>query len=195
MGLHINSKLKLGDNTRKSIRSITLRAMLLAVLVTQEYVLTGLPQVQLTVILILVYAHFLRYRELIPLVIGYVLLDNLLMGSFSLLYTPTMLIIWPLYAVIARSLRNRPDYVNFILVVIFPFVYGWAFIPASAYVMHLDTWVKVFNYFLADLVAEFTMSVVSVITFLALYQPLKELLLFLFKRNDPNLKNNDMMSL
>jgi len=61
--------------------------------------------------------------------------------------------------------------------------------------MHLDTWVKVFNYFLADLVAEFTMSVVSVITFLALYQPLKELLLFLFKRNDPNLKNNDMMSL
>ncbi len=191
----ISLELKLGKNATTSIRSITLRAMLLAVLVAQEYILTGIPQVQLTVILILVYAHFLRYRELVPLIAAYVLLDNLLMGSFSLLYTPTMLIIWPLFAVVARSLRNKPDYANFILAVLFPFVYGWAFIPASILVMHLNTWTKVWTYLMMDIPAELTMAVVSVITFLALYRPLKELLWFLFKRTDPNLKNDDEMSL
>lgn len=92
---------------RQNIRSITLQAMLLAVLVVQEYILSGIPQVQLTIILILVYAQFLPYKKLIPLIMAYVLLDNLLMGSISLLYTPTMLIIWPLYAAFARSLMKN----------------------------------------------------------------------------------------
>lgn len=169
--------------------------MLLAVLVAQEYVLTGIPQVQLTVILILVYAHFLRYGELVTLVVAYVLLDNLLMGSFSLLYTPTMLIIWPLFTVAARSLRHKPDYANFLLATIFPFIYGWAFIPASMVVMHLDTAPKVLAYFLADLPAELAMAAVSVITFLALYTPLKELLKYLFERAGQTGKSKDEMSL
>ena len=189
-----HSDLKL-SKTRGSLRSITLRAMLLAVLVVQEYVLSGIPQVQLTVILILVIAQFLPYSELIPFLIAYVLLDNLLMGSFSLLYTPTMMLIWPLYGIVARSLRHRPDYASFILVIVFSFVYGWSFLPASIYIMKLDTWTKIWTYMSMDFPAEMMMAVVSIITFQLLYKPLRELLKYLFKRVDPNHHFPDDMSL
>lgn len=178
-----------------NLRSITLTAMLLAVLVVQEYVLTGIPQVQLTVLLILVYAMFLPYAELIPMIVAYVLLDNLLMGSFSLLYTPTMLIIWPLFAVVARRLRRHPDYLKFILVIVFSFVYGWAFVPASIYVMHLSSWTMVYSYLVADFPAEIAFAVVNIITFQLLYTPLVRLLGMLMRRVRPNDRFPDDMSL
>jgi len=182
-------------NTKQSIRSITLIAMLLAVLVVQEYVLTGIPQIQLTVILILVYAQFLPYQKLLPLVIAYTLLDNLLLGSFNVLYTPTMLIIWPLYAVIARSLRHKADYIQLIFAVIFSFVYGWSFLPASILVQHLDTWQKIWTYMKLDFIAELVMAMNTLVTFLLFYQPLMRLLDFLFKRTFPNQYGDNQMSL
>jgi len=169
--------------------------MLLAILVSQEYLLTVIPQVQLTVILIIVFAQFLSYYELIPMIIAYVLLDNMLMGSLNLLYTPTMMIMWPLLAIIARRLRNKPDYVLFILAIVFPFIYGISFIPASIVVMKLDTWQKIWAYYIYDLPFEIAMSLNSVVTFLILYRPLNELLYHLFKDVYPERYIDDKMSL
>ncbi|MBN2540083.1 MAG: hypothetical protein JXB08_01010 [Bacilli bacterium] len=183
------------SKTTQNIRSITLQAMLLAVLVVQEYILTGIPQVQLTVILILVYARFLSYQKLVPLVVMYVLLDNLLMGSFSLLYTPTMLIIWPLFAIFARMLRDKQDYISLLYAIVFSFVYGWAYLPASIIVMHLDTWTKIYTYFLADLPAELIMAVNTVVTFLVFYKPMNELMTYLFRQVFPEYPKPDQMDL
>ena len=180
---------------RQNIRSITLQAMLLAVLVVQEYILSGIPQVQLTIILILVYAQFLPYKKLIPLIMAYVLLDNLLMGSISLLYTPTMLIIWPLYAALARAILKKPDYVHLIYAIGFSFVYGWSFLPASIIIQHLNTWAKIWTYLKLDFVFELMLAFNTIITFLLFYQPLMKLLTFLFKRTGSDLYKNDEMSL
>ncbi len=169
--------------------------MLLAVLVVQEYILSGIPQVQLTIILILVYAQFLSYKKLIPLIIAYVLLDNLLMGSISLLYTPTMLIIWPLYAVFARMILKKPDYIHLIYAIGFSFIYGWSFLPASIVLQHLNTWSKIWTYLKLDFVFELMMATNTIITFLLFYQPLMKLLTFLFKRMNLGFYKNDRMSL
>lgn len=163
--------------------------MLLAILVIQEEILSFIPQVQLTVILIIVYARFLSSKELYPLVIAYVLLDNLIMGSFNILYTPAMLFSWSVLAVVARSIRNKPDYIAFIVAVIFPFPYGWSFIPATAIQLKF-TMEQTITYFKIDLGAEALMAVSSIITYLGFFQPLKQLFNRLYYPN--NLDNYEI---
>lgn len=163
--------------------------MLLAILVIQEEILSFLPQVQLTVILIIVYARFLSSKELYPLVFAYVILDNLIMGSFNFLYTPAMIFSWLLLALVARAIRNKPDYVAFLVAVIFPFPYGWSFLPATAILQNF-TLAQTITYLKIDLGAEALMAVASVVTYLAFYQPLKELFHRLYHLN--NLDNYEI---
>lgn len=152
--------------------------MLLAVLVIQEELLVAIPQVQLTVVLIVVYARFLPYKKLMPIILGYVIIDNLVMGSFSPLYTPAMFFSWMLLAVVGRAIRNKPDYVAFIWVVLFGFIYGWSFIPANMIMQdYFDFWL----YLKIDLPWEIAMAANGVITFLSFYYLLSELFRKLFK--------------
>ncbi|XMB72331.1 hypothetical protein RJI07_00140 [Mycoplasmatota bacterium WC30] len=153
--------------------------MLLAILVIQEEILSFIPQVQLTVILIIVYARFLSGKELYPLIIGYVILDNIIMGSFNLMYTPAMFFSWLLLAFVAQKVRNKSDYVVFMVAVIFPFIYGWSFIPATAILQHFS-WSQVIAYLKIDLAAEALMAANSVATYLFFYKPLNELFIKLY---------------
>ncbi len=183
MELYTLSQLK-RSKTKNSVRSIALVAMLLAILVIQEQLLIFLPNVQLTVILIIVYAQFLSDKELYPLVIGYVLLDNLLMGSLNLLYTPAMFFSWLLLAFVSKRIKNKPDYAKFILAVVFAFVYGWSFIPATALLQNFTRWGQIFTYLKFDLPFEITMAVNNIITFLALYIPLTTLFKQLYRETE-----------
>lgn len=189
----INSDLKLSKTTR-SIRSITLTAMLLTVLVVQEYLLSGIPQIGLTAILIIVYARFLSYDKLIPLLVSYSFLDNWLMGSLSLLYFPTHVIIWLGFGLLMRRLRYKEDYVILIVATIVTFLMGFAYLPATIFVFHLDSWSKIFAYISADIIFDIALAANTVATFLLLYRPLTELLAFLFKRTFPNDYIDDEMS-
>ncbi len=153
--------------------------MLLAVLVIQEQILVFIPQVQLTVILIIVYAQFLSYHLLVPLIVGYVLLDNLIMASFSLMYTPSMMIMWVVLGVVARMLRHKPDFVLFIWAVGFAFLYSWSFIPAR---LIEQSTMNVWLYLKADFVFEIILAANSVITFQLFYEPLKRLFQRIYRR-------------
>lgn len=158
--------------------------MLLAVLVIQEQILVFIPQVQLTVILIIVYAQFLSYHMLAPLIVGYVLLDNLIMASFSIMYTPSMMIMWVLLGVIARMLRHKPDYTLFLWAVGFAFLYSWSFIPAR---LIEQSTTNVCLYLKADLIFEIILATNSVVTFQLFYQPLKKIFERIYKRHPDSL--------
>lgn len=180
MEMCINSNL-VHSKTKKSIRSITTSAMLLAVLVAQEFILASIPQVSLTVILIIIYARYLSYKELIPVVIAYVFLDNLLMGSLNFIYTMPMLISWPLLAIIARAIRNKPIYLSFIWSILFAFIYGWMFIPANMIMMsNFNVWL----YLKLDWPFEFMMAINSLTTFLIFYQPIISLFDTYYKKTN-----------
>lgn len=169
MDQYINLNLKPSRRTN-SIRSIALAAILLALLIVQEELLTGIPQVQLTVPLIILYAFLFPNEILLPLIAGYVLIDNLYMGSISLMYTPAMFIAWILLAVVARKLRNKPDYIQVIIAVVFGFVYGWIFIPFSMMVLGIN---QFWPYLLADIPAEFAMAFSDLVTMIIVYIPAK----------------------
>ena len=146
--------------------------MLLAVLVSQEYVMSFIPQVSLTVVLIILYAKYLSYKELIPLIVAYVFIDNLLMGSLNLVYTIPMLISWPLLAIVARAIRNKPIYLSFIWGIVFSFMYGWIFIPFNMIMMSNF---RVWAYLVADLPFEIAMAASSAATIWFFYEPIDAL--------------------
>ena len=167
-------------------RSIAITAMLLAILIIQEELLMFLPNVQLTTILIVVYAQFLSDRELYPLVMIYVLIDNMYMGSFNLLYTPAMFFSWLLLAFIAKKLKNNSDTTKFILVILFAFIYGFSFIPATALIQHFN-WSQTLKYIKFDIPFEIIMAVSNIVAFFVVYRPLTVLLKEIYNNKQNNI--------
>ena len=152
-------KSEVSRNPKTSVRSIAITAMLLAVLIAQEYLLIGIPNVQLTATLIMIYAFFLKNEELYPMVIGYVVLDNVLtpMGGFNPIYLMPMLIAWLLLAYVSKALKHKPTHLKFIWIVGFGFIYGWIFLPFRAIEMSF-TISQMFRYLWFDLTFEAIMA-------------------------------------
>ncbi len=160
------------NNAKKRTRGIILAAILIAFLVVQEEVLTLIPNVQLTVMLIMLYAYFMPYEILLPLILAYVIIDNMFMGSLNLLYTPAMVFAWMFLGVISRLIRNKKDYILVLFALFFGFFYGWTFIPAQM----LTYGIKIFwPYFVSDLPAEIIMAINNVVTVIFLYFPLRKM--------------------
>ncbi len=168
-----SSNLRRSDTHKVSLRHLILTGMLLAVLIAQEQLLIFLPNIQLTVVLIMVYAAILPGYLLVFLVLGYVLLDNLIMGSFSLIYTPPMLLAWLMLALIGRLVRDRSMIVILLAALLFGFLYGWVFIPFNMIVYGLNVF---WPYLASDLPFEIVMAVNNYFTVLLLYRPLTALL-------------------
>lgn len=155
-----------------NLGSITLTAMLLAVLIVQEELLILLPNVQLTTLLIMVYASILPLSLFVSLTVGYVVLDSLLMGSFNPMYMIPMLISWTLLGLITRKFADHPIWVLCTIATLFGFVYGWSFIPSKMLTLEVF---HVWPYLVSDLLFEAIMAVTNLITVLLLYKPLRKL--------------------
>jgi energy-coupling factor transport system substrate-specific component len=168
------------DVVNKSVRHITLAAMLLTVLYVQELLLSGLPNIQLTVVLIMVYGAVLPLGLSLPIVFGYVLLDNMIFGSFSILYTPAMFFSWILLVLVAKSLAQKKFIWTLLFASLFGFIYGWSFFPAKMIEQGIA---YLWPYFLSDIVFELIMVVNNFITVLLLYRHLRDILETLFNPN------------
>jgi hypothetical protein len=171
------------SKAKNSIRSIVLSAMLLTILVVQEQLLSGLPNIQITAILILIYAEFLKDREIYPMIVAYVILDNLIVGSLSIMYTPPMLIAWLLLVFVTKLLKDKPIYVKFIMIVLFGFVYGWVYLPFTAIVQKFNL-TQIITYLKYDLVFEALMAASNAAGFLILYEPLTRLFKMYYRQSD-----------
>ncbi len=147
--------------------------MLLAVLVVQEELLVLLPNIQLTTVLLMVYAAILPGSMLGILVVAYVFIDNLIMGSMNLMYIVPMLLAWLVFSFIARAIRHKSMFVILGFAFIYGFVYGWFYIPAKI----IEQGINVFwPYLQADIPFEIIMAVNNYFTVLLLYPILRNLL-------------------
>ncbi|MBU1145755.1 MAG: hypothetical protein KJ971_07910 [Firmicutes bacterium] len=172
------------DVRKHTIRNITLSAMLLAVLIVQEELLIFLPNIQFTVVLLMVYAAILPYSMLISLTVGYVIIDSLIMGSFNMLYVVPMLIGWILLVLVSKKLQHQKIWILIMVSFIFGFVYGWLFIPSKFLEIGID---RLWPYFISDLPFEIMMAISNIVTVILLYVPLKKLLLSLMNQSSSEL--------
>jgi len=153
--------------------------MLLAILVAQEEILTVFPNIQLTTVLIMVYAVVLPIPSFLMITLSYVLLDNLIIGSMNPIYMIPMAISWILLGLVSYAFKKKPLWTKVLIGALFAVFYGWSFIPGNMLIQHIT---NVWAYIQADIPFEMIMAVTNVITILFFYEPLEHLLRNLYEQ-------------
>ena len=156
------------------IKDITIIAFFSAILFVQEQLFSFLPNVQLTVFLIVLYSKVFGFTKTVIIILIHTLLDNIVMGSMNLYYFPFMLIGWELIPIIVYTVFKNTEntYVLAIVGFVCSFIYSWLFIIPNV----LLTKVDIMIYFINDLTFEFLLAISSFLSILWLYKPCSKLL-------------------
>ncbi len=156
-------------------RRLLMVALAIAIIFTQEQLLMFIPNVQLTVLLIILFVSVFSFKESIMMITSYVFLDSLYMGGFNIFYMVPMMLAWYLipisYHTILRKTKNETKLALFAFV--FGFVYGWMYIPFNMIQTGIS---KFIPYLLADLPFEIVMAITGFLTVLWMYKPLYKVL-------------------
>ena len=162
-----------------SIRDISLISILSIILVVQEQLLNLLPNIQLTVLFIVVFSRFLGFKKSLLLIIIYVLLDNLLYPGLPLVYWPFMVIGWCFIPfVFNRVYCGDNKLVLAFWSVACSLVYCWIFIIPSCLIMNMSF----VDYLWYDIPFELAIGVSSFVSVLLLYEPCMRVLERISKR-------------
>ncbi len=150
-------------------------ALSIAILFTQEQLLVFLPNVQLTVLLIILFVSVFSFKESIIMITSYVLLDSLYMGGFNLFYMVPMMLAWYLIPVSYHTIlrKTKSEHKLALFAMVFGFVYGWMFIPFNMLQLGIPNF---WPYLIADLPFELIMATTGFITVLWMYKPLYKVL-------------------
>ena len=153
-------------------KELTLLAMLTSILFVQETVLSFIPNVQLSVIFIMVYAATLGIPKATLVMSVHVLLDNMIWGSLTPITVCPMWLGWFLLILIGRLLRKTPLPVIVIGSVIGSLLYCWSFVLFNY--LFLD--INIVAYIAADILFEIILCCSSVVTVMFCYRPAEKLI-------------------
>ena len=150
-------------------KDITLIALLTTLLFIQEQALSFIPNVQLTVFLLVLFSKKFGLLKTVIISSIHVILDNLVMGSFNLIFVPFMLLGWLIIPISLNTVFKKVNSNIFLalLGVLFSFGYCWIYIIPNCIILQVDFT----TYFLADLIWEVLLASSSFITILLLYNP------------------------
>jgi len=150
-------------------------SLAIAIIFTQEQLLMFIPNVQLTVLLIILFVSVFSFKESIMMITAYVFLDSLYMGGFNLFYMVPMMLAWYLiplsYHTFLRKTKSEHKLALFALV--FGFIYGWMFIPFNMVQTGIPNFLP---YLIADFPFELIMATTGFLTVLWIYKPLYKVL-------------------
>ena len=163
-----------------SVKRIARIAIFAAVIFVQEFALSFIPNVQFTQCLIAVCYFSFGLVDALLVVTIHVFLDNLVMGSFSLLYTPAMYIGWITLPLLLHLFRkNQNKFFSATLVGIHGIFYSLLFALANSLLQE----VPFISYFLVDIPYEIILVVNGFVTTLLLKDKLVGLLKKLSNEN------------
>lgn len=169
-----------GNSILKNVKDITLISVMTTILFVQEQLLTNLPGVQLTIFLIVLYSKKLGLTRSCLIIVLHVLLDNLYMSSFSLMYTPTMLIGWLIipFTLCTIFKNTESPFTLALLGILYSFIYCWLYVIPAYLLMNISP----IAYITTDFIFEIILAVVSFMTILWLYKPCSKILDLLLKK-------------
>lgn len=160
-------------SVKLSIKDLSLIAVLTTILFVQEQLLTFIPNVQLTIFLIVLYSKKLGFVKTSIITIIHVLLDNLFLGGINLYFTPAMLVGWLIIpATLCTIFKKANSNISLaILGAIYSFIYCWIFIIPNVLLFKFNY----IDYLIADLLFEIILATSSFVSILFLYNPLSKL--------------------
>ena len=156
-----------------TVKDMALIAMFAAILFIQEEALTFIPNVQLTVFLLVLYSKRLGFFKTSLIIIIHVLLDNLVMGSFSAIWTPAMFVGWMLIPIVICTIFRKID--NFIILAfagaLLSFTYCWCYILPNYLILRIHP----LKYLASDIIFELILAASSFVSILFLYIPCRDM--------------------
>lgn len=155
-----------------TVRRLCILASLSAVLFVQEEVLTFIPNVQFTFLLILLYGALLKPSEGTLIVFIHVLLDNLFMNSLNIYVVVPMLIGHEVTLLIGHMLKNKNEFLLSIGISVSSIIYAALFFVST--VLFFD--IKPVVYLVQDIPFDVVLVACNVICVLFLYKPLYKFL-------------------
>ncbi len=160
-------------NNNFKIKDIVIISIFTAVLFVQEQALSFLPNIQLTVLLLVLYSKILGFNKTVIIVLLHVLLDSIL-GGFNILYLIPMLIGWMSIPIMISTLFKKVESSIGLGIVgiIASVIYSWSFIFIEVVVLKGSFTA----YFIADLPFELLLMGSSFLSIIWLYQPLYKLI-------------------
>ena len=158
-----------GNKIIKGTKDIAIIAVMTTILFVQEQLLSSLPGVQLTIFLIILYSKKLGLAKTALIIFLHVMLDNFYMSSFSLMYTPPMLVGWLLIPLTLCTILKKVEspIILGLLGVIYSFIYCWLYIIPNYLIMHIGP----IAYLSTDIIFEFILAICSFASILILYKP------------------------
>ena len=150
-------------------------AMSISIIFVLEQAMLIIPNVQLTVLLIILFSSVFTFKESMIMVLIYVFLDSLYMGTMDPFYMIPLVMGWSIIPVVYNTFLRRTsnEYILSIFALFFGFVYGWVFIPFRMIQFGISV---VWPYLIADITFEIIMAVVGFTTVILLFKPLKKVL-------------------
>lgn len=153
----------------KTTKHLVLLALLAAIIFVQEEILTFLPNIQLTVFLLVLYSKKLGMKDTLIIVVIHTLLDNLVMGSLNPMVITTMLVGWGLVPILLNTVfKKLNDNLSLAFCgILFALIYSWLFVAISTTVFQMNFW----TYVKADIIFEIALAASSFLSILWLYNP------------------------
>lgn len=166
---------------RLTVYDLVLMVVLTSILFIQEQLLYLLPNIQLTIFLLVLYSKKLGTVKTICMIIVHVILDSLFTSSLGIIYTPFILVGWMLIPVTLNTIFKSVSS-NIILAflgVLYAFIYSWLFVIPFVYMLKVDF----LAYIITDIPFQLLLASSSFITILLLYEPSSRMFDYLLKSN------------
>ena len=154
------------------VKDIAIMVMLTALLFVQEEVLTLIPNIQFTFLLIMLYGAVLGPKKASLIVLVHVLLDNLFMSSFIPTVILPMLIGHEITMLIGFVLKNRNSIILSIGITISSIIYVSIFFVTNIFVYDVNP----LAYFIADIPFDIILIACNILCIILLYKPLYKIL-------------------
>lgn len=157
-----------------TVKDIALMAILTALLFVQEQLLSFIPNVQLTFLLIVLFSKKLGTIKTLIIITCHVLLDNLFMSSFNVLFVCFNLIGYAIIPITLNTIFKKIDsnIILGLLGVLYSIIYSWLYIIPNIILLDVD----MLAYFIADIPFELILCFSSLLTIVLLYNPLSKVL-------------------
>lgn len=164
------------------IYEVVLIAICTTILTTIEFMLSFLPNIQLTFLLIVVYSKTLKTKRTLIIIFLHVLLDNLICGTFNLIFVPTMLIGYSIIPLFLNTICKHITNIHVLAVggVVLALLYSWLFIIPNVLILNIEFK----TYLIADLPFEGLLACSTFLSILWLYEPLTKVVNHFIPYND-----------
>lgn len=155
-------------------RELCIMAMLTVLLFGQEQLMNFLPNINFTILLMVLYAKTFGFAKSSMMITVYLLLDAIFMGSLNPIWTTGQWIGWMMIPILCCTVfKKTEDSLKLAFAgALFAFLYCWILVFPTMWVLHTPF----VPYMIKDIPFELLLAASAFLTILLLYEPLSKLL-------------------